>query len=358
MIKRRNTRTVTVGNVSIGSEHPVSIQSMAKTDTADVDATSEQINSLEKRGCEIARVAVKHMEEANAIGEIKKRINIPIVADIHFDYRLALESIKQGVDKIRINPGNITKKDEIDGIISAALDKNIPIRIGVNSGSLMEVATKKGAAADVMVDSLLKYLEYFHGRNFEDIIISLKSSDVLTTVEAYRKMAVECDYPFHLGVTAAGPPADGIIRSSVGIGTLLLEGIGDTIRVSLTGDPSGEIDTAKRILVSAGIRSFGTEIISCPTCGRCQVDLVSLVWQLEEKLKRTTHNANRATDKNLIIAVMGCEVNGPGEARSADIGIAFGSEKGALFRRGEIVKTVDVDHAIEELLTLIEEELK
>jgi len=330
---------------------------MAKTDTADVDATSEQINSLEKRGCEIVRVAVQHMEEAKAIGEIKKRINIPIVADIHFDYRLGLESIKHGVDKIRINPGNITKKNEIDSIISAAQDKNIPIRIGVNSGSLPEVAAQKGTAADMMADSLLKYLEYFNERNFENIIISLKSSDVSATVEVYRKMAVECDYPFHLGVTAAGPPVDGIIRSSVGIGTLLLEGIGDTIRVSLTGDPSGEIDTARRILVSAGARSFGTEIISCPTCGRCQVDLVSLVKELQEKLERNTRYAAHNTKKPLIVAVMGCEVNGPGEARSADVGIAFGSKKGALFRQGEIVKTVDVDQAIEELLALIEEEL-
>jgi (E)-4-hydroxy-3-methylbut-2-enyl-diphosphate synthase len=350
MIERRKTRTVTVGDVKIGSDHLVSIQSMTKTDTCDVSSTLRQIRQLEKAGCELVRVAVKDLPAASAIADIKKEINIPLIADIHFDHKLALEAIASGADKIRINPGNITGEDEVNSVIDAAGAKGIPIRLGVNSGSLMEMATGTGNPADVMVGSLLKYLEAFRRKGFNDIIISLKASNVSTTVESYRKMAEACDYPFHVGVTAAGPPAEGIVRSSIGIGSLLLDGIGDTVRVSLTGDPLPEVDAAKRILSAVGVRHFGHSIISCPTCGRCQVDLVPLVEKLEKEVKNVTN-------KPLTIAIMGCEVNGPGEAKCADIGIAFGKNKGAIFRGGEIVKTVGVDDAVYELVRIIKEEL-
>ena len=350
MIERRKTRTVTVGDVKIGSDHLVSIQSMAKTDTCDTGSTVRQIRQLEKAGCELVRVAVKDTAAARAVADIKKETDIPLIADIHFDHKLALEAIANGADKIRINPGNITGEDEISSIIDAAGAKGIPLRLGVNSGSLMEMVTGRGNPADVMVGSLLKYLEPFRKKGFNDIIISLKASDVSTTVESYRKMASECDYPFHVGVTAAGPPAEGIVRSSVGIGALLLDGIGDTVRVSLTGDPLPEVDAAKRILSAAGVRHFGHSIISCPTCGRCQVDLVPLVEKLEKEVKSFTN-------KPLTIAIMGCEVNGPGEAKCADIGIAFGKNRGAIFRGGEIVKTVEVDDAVYELVKMIKEEL-
>ncbi len=355
MIKRRKTRTVTVGNVKIGSDYPVVIQSMAKTDTSDTGATIREIRELEACGCELVRVAVKGMESARAISVIKKEINIPLVADIHFDHKLALEAIRQGADKVRINPGNITDLAGMDRIIDEAGERGIPVRIGVNSGSLPEGPGDEGDTADRMVSLALRHLEHFRKRDFHDIVISLKASDVVSTVEAYKKMAAECDYPLHLGVTAAGPYVDGIVRSSVGIGALLLEGIGDTIRVSLTDKAVAEVDTAKRILSSLEIRSFGPGIISCPTCGRCQVDLISIVEDFETKLKRVTGHGSRATDKSLTVAIMGCEVNGPGEARDADIGIAFGSGKGAIFRKGEIVKTVDADHAVEELLNMVRE---
>ncbi len=356
MIKRRKTRTVTVGSVKIGSGHPVSIQSMAKTDTADVVSTVRQIRSLEESGCEIVRVAVKTFEAARAIGQIKKEIGIPLVADIHFDAALAVEAIKSGADKIRINPGNVTDRGSIRDLIAAASAKSVPMRIGVNSGSLSEMVRGKGSPAGRMVGAVLRYLELFRRARFKNLIISLKASDVATTVEAYRLMAGECDYPFHVGVTAAGLPEEGIVRSSVGIGSLLLDGIGDTIRVSLTGDPVAEVGVAKRILSATGMRKFGHEIIACPTCGRCQVDLVSIVKELEKEVSRTTGSEQRATKKPLLIAVMGCEVNGPGEARQADLGIAFGKDKGAIFRRGNIVKTVASDRAVAELVKMVKKE--
>jgi len=334
---------------------------MAKTDTSDVAATICEIQELEACGCELVRVAVKGLEAARAISAIKKEINIPLVADIHFDHELALEAIKQGADKVRINPGNITDLTGMDRIIDEAGERGIPVRIGVNSGSLPEGSGNKGDMAEGMVSLALKHLERFRKRDFHDIVVSLKASDVVSTVKAYEKFAVECDYPLHLGVTAAGPYVDGIVRSSVGIGALLLEGIGDTIRVSLTDKAVAEVDAAKRILSSVGIRSFGPKIISCPTCGRCQVDLVSIVGEFETELKRVTGHpstslgtgGSRATDESLTVAIMGCEVNGPGEARDADIGIAFGSNRGAIFRKGKIVKTVDADHAVEELLAMV-----
>jgi len=348
MIKRRVTRTVDVGGVKIGSEYPVSIQSMAKTDTVDVEATVSEIVRLEKAGCELVRVAVKTPEAARALSQIKGKISIPLIADIHFDYKLALESVKNGADKIRINPGNIRDLKDLDKIIDVCGEKRVPIRVGVNSGSLTEMHTGAGNPADIMVSSLLKYLELFRTRRFKDVVISLKSSNVRVGIDAYRKMANECDYPFHVGITAAGLPDEGIVRSSIGIGVLLLEGIGDTIRVSLTGEPVGEVLSAKNILKTVGARNFGPEIIACPTCGRCQVDLVSITKKLQKELKKVY-----GQDKPLLIAVMGCEVNGPGEAEGADAGIAFGKGKGAIFCKGEIVKTVDEDAAVEELLAVI-----
>ncbi|RKY43281.1 MAG: 4-hydroxy-3-methylbut-2-en-1-yl diphosphate synthase [Candidatus Makaraimicrobium thalassicum] len=362
MIQRRKTRTVTVGSVKIGSGHPVAIQSMTKTDTLDVDATVRQIRGLEKEGCELVRVAVREPESARAISRIKSGIHIPIIADIHFDHKLALEAITHGADKIRINPGNITNPAHIDRIIDSASEKGIPVRLGVNSGSLPD-AGAAASPAGAMVSPLLRYLEHFRRRDFNDIVISLKSSSVSATVEAYRRMAAECDYPFHLGITATGTPAWGIVRSSVGIGALLLDGIGDTIRVSLTGDPDVEVDTARRILVSAGVRHFGPEIISCPTCGRCQVDLVPMVRELEDELgldagegSRKAKGEGPGAKSPLVIAVMGCEVNGPGEAKNADIGVAFGRGRGVVFRKGRIVKTVEASNAVRELAAMVRKE--
>ncbi len=352
-IKRRKTRTVTVGNVRIGSEYPVSIQSMTNTDTKDISSTAGQIKVLEDAGCELVRLAIKDEEAAKAIGQIKKETTIPLIADIHFDYKLALSSIKYGADKIRINPGNISKTNELDEIISLASEKGIPLRIGVNSGSLPQGVSAGSDLASSMVDSLLRYLEYFQKKNFNDIVLSLKASGVPATVKAYREISEKCDYPLHLGVTAAGSPHSGIVKSSIGIGALLLDGIGDTIRVSLTGDPEREVETAKRILASTLMRSFGPEVIACPTCGRCQIDLISLVEDLEKKI----NSRKFSSEKALVIAIMGCEVNGPGEAKEADIGIAFGKDRGAIFKKGKIVKTVQAKDAIKELLDLIDKEM-
>lgn len=356
MAERRKTKVVDVGGVRIGSPHPVSIQSMTKTDTQDIASTVSQINELEEAGCEIVRVAVKDNRDAKAISSIKKETHLPLVADIHFDYKLALEAIKEGADKIRINPGNIKTEEEVSAVIDAAKEKDIPIRLGMNSGSLEEVIRTEEERSDKMVEEMLKYLEAFEKRNFQNIVLSLKFPTPSETVEAYRKMAAKSDYPFHLGVTASGPLEEGIVKSSIGIGTLLMEGIGDTIRVSLTGDPLYEVDAAKRILSSSGCRDFGPEIISCPTCGRCQVDLVSIVKELEEELKGDPKYSISHTDKQITIAIMGCEVNGPGEAKSADIGIAFGKGKGAIFKGGKVIKTIEVDSAIKELLDIIREE--
>lgn len=358
MIKRRETRSLNIGSVGVGSGHPVSIQSMVKVPTSDVARASDQIRDLEAAGCEIVRLAVKSPEDARALADIKKETSIPLVADIHFDHRLALEAIESGVDKIRVNPGNIRKAEDIERVIKAAGQRGMPIRLGVNSGSLAEMASGKGSPAEAMVDGLLQYIEHFTKMDFNDIVISLKSSDVVTTVEAYRLMALKCDYPFHLGVTAAGSYEQGVVKSCVGIGGLLLDGIGDTVRVSLTGDPVDEVLTARNILSSVGLRKFGHEMIACPTCGRCQVDLVPIVKELEEELKNAVGEDASSPEKQLLIAVMGCEVNGPGEAMAADIGIAFGKGKGAIFRKGVIVKTVKESEAIKELLNMIREELK
>ena len=351
-MKRRKTKVIKIGKIKIGGKNPVIIQSMTKTDTRETKKTITQIKELEKAGCEIVRVAVKDVPAARAIKIIKRKINIPIVADIHFDYRLALESVKSGADKIRINPGNISKPEELKEIIKAAKRQKIPIRIGLNSGSLRKSTVHSQQSTDLFVKTAQKYIKLFEKENFRDIIISLKSSDVRETVGAYKKLAALCDYPFHIGVTAAGPYDTGIVKSSIGIGSLLLDGIGDTIRVSLTGNPIEEVTAAKRILQALRLRNFGPEIISCPTCGRCQVDLVEIVKKFEKAILNT-HYSILDTKKPITIAIMGCEVNGPGEARQADIGVAFGKYFGMLFKKGKIVKKVKSKNAVKELLKIL-----
>lgn len=345
MIKRKKTRQVIVGGVKIGGGAPVSIQSMAKVATSDVRRVVSQIKELERAGCEIIRIAVKDMDDARAVRKIKEKIHIPLVCDIHFNYRLALEAIKNGADKIRLNPGNIRKRGEIAQVVMAAKGAGIPIRIGVNSGSVVK---GRGTVTSSLVKSALDYVKLFEQMDFRDIIISLKASDVATTVAAYREISQRCDYPLHLGVTASGSHDQGIVKSAIGIGALLLDGIGDTIRVSLTADPVEEVLAAKRILSSVGMRRDGAEVIACPTCGRCQVDLGAIVGQLEKKVLEQA-----AGYGNIRIAVMGCEVNGPGEAREADIGIAFGKDSGMLFKKGKMIKKVKAKDAIKELLRQI-----
>ena len=349
-LKRRNTRPVKVGNITIGGDAPISVQSMTKTDTGDIDATVSQINSLEKTGCEIIRVAVPDIEAAKCLGEIKKQINIPLVADVHFSYRIALEAIKQGVDKLRLNPGNISSQKHLSTIISAAEKKGIAIRIGVNAGSVKKNSKLKTQNSKLMVEECLKYLKIFGKHKFHNIIIALKSSDVLSTVEAYRQMAGKCDYPFHLGITEAGPLPEGLIKSSVGLGILLSEGIGDTIRVSLTTPPEEEVKAGFKILQSLKLREYGPEIISCPTCGRCKIDVIGIVTELKKQLELLTLSL-----PCIKIAVMGCEVNGPGEAKEADIGIAGGKTSGILFCKGKIVKRVKKEKLVQELISKIKE---
>ncbi|MBN2452915.1 MAG: flavodoxin-dependent (E)-4-hydroxy-3-methylbut-2-enyl-diphosphate synthase [Candidatus Omnitrophica bacterium] len=338
MIKRRKTRQVRVGGVKIGGGAPISIQSMTNSVTADTRSTVSQIKALERAGCEIIRVAVRDLDDARAVKGIKKKINIPLACDIHFDYRLALECIRAGADKIRLNPGNIRKREEIAAVVKAAKKARIPIRIGVNSGSAG--ANTPGA----LVKTAMGYIKVLEGLDFHDIIVSLKASNVLSTVASYRAMSKLCDYPLHLGVTAAGPYESGIVKSSIGIGSLLLDGIGDTIRVSLTADPVEEVAAAKKILSSLDIRRFGPEIISCPTCGRCRVDLIKIVKRVEKAL------AGTFAGRQATIAVMGCEVNGPGEAGEADIGIAAGRGSGALFVKGRIIRRVREKDFVKELL--------
>jgi (E)-4-hydroxy-3-methylbut-2-enyl-diphosphate synthase len=359
-IIRRKSKTIKIGNVSIGGNHPIAIQSMAKTKTADIEDTIKQIKELERSGCEIVRLAVRDEHDAKALKKIKSRISISLVADIHFDWRLALKAIDSGVDKIRLNPGNIYRKEQIREITRAAKLAHIPIRVGVNSGSLRNRHSNVG---NTMVESALDYIKIFEGLGFDDIVVSLKASNILDTIEAYRKIARLCDYPLHLGVTATGSPDRGAIKSSIALGSLLLEGIGDTLRISLTDNPVEEIRTARSILETLGLRRFGPEIISCPTCGRCEVDLVKIVKGLENSLSRypviplsrsTGKQANRQTGKPIKVAIMGCVVNGPGEAKEADIGVAFGKKDGLLFRNSRAIKKVSFSNCITSLL----EELK
>jgi len=345
MISRRRTRQVRVGGLKVGGGAPVSIQSMTKTKTSDVARTIREINVLEEAGCEIVRVAVRDASDAESIKKIKHRIRIPLVADIHFHHRLALKAIENGADKIRINPGNISKPDELSRIVKAAKARRIPIRIGLNSGSLPREgreSTVHSSQSTRFVSYALRYIKTFEEMDFRDIIISLKASDVVSTVEAYRGLAKACDYPFHLGVTASGLSKGGTIKSAIGIGALLLDGIGDTIRVSLTSSSLEEVSAARHILSALGLRKFGPEIIACPTCGRCGVNLVDIVKEFEARVT--------PKDPAVKVAIMGCEVNGPGEARDARIGIAAGKGCGVIFRNGKILRKVREKDFVKELL--------
>ncbi|AOY77280.1 flavodoxin-dependent (E)-4-hydroxy-3-methylbut-2-enyl-diphosphate synthase [Clostridium formicaceticum] len=345
---RRNTKEVTCGNIFIGGNHPISVQSMTTTDTRDVAATVKQIQKLQEAGCDIVRVAVPNMQAAEALKDIKLQTTIPIVADIHFDYRLALASLKQGIDGLRLNPGNIGDKNRVREVVKLAKERNVKIRIGVNAGSLEKNLLDKYGhpTAEAMVESALAHIAVLEEMNFFNIVISLKASDVHLTVDAYKKMANRVDYPLHLGITEAGTIWGGTIKSSVGIGALLLMGIGDTIRVSLTGDPVEEIKVGKEILKSLGLIKNEITLISCPTCGRCQINLIDLANEVEKKINHLK--------KPLKVAIMGCAVNGPGEARDADIGIAGGIESGLLFKKGEIIKKVPEKEIVKTLMDEIE----
>ena len=347
MTNRRKTRTVMVGSVEIGGNAPISIQSMTNTHTDDIEATVKQIHELEALKCNIIRVAVPDVKTVKCLGEIKKRINIPLVADIHFGHDLAIEAIKQGVDKIRINPGNMKKKDKLEEIVHLAKDKGIPIRIGVNSGSIRSNNGQEEDLVTLMVKTTLRYCEHFESLGFKDIVVSLKASDVQKTMDAYRSMAKQCDYPLHLGITAAGAPDDAIIKSSIGIGGMLSEGIGDTLRVSFTGPPHQEIKAGYKILEALGLaKRTDAEIISCPTCGRCEIDLLNIVNEVKKRLP--------SQKKSVQIAVMGCIVNGPGEAMEADIGIAGGKGVGFLFKKGEKIRKIPESEMVSTLLEEIE----
>jgi len=346
----KNTRRIKVGDIYIGGSEEVIIQSMTNTNTADIKSTVEQIKELEKLGCQLVRVTVNTKEAASAIKEIKKQINIPLVADIHFDYKLALLAIENGIDKLRINPGNIGSDENIKKVVEKAKEYNIPIRIGVNGGSLeKEILKKYGKVTpEALVESGMYHIKLLEKYGFENIIISLKASNVKIMRKAYQIISEKIDYPLHLGVTEAGTYFQGSIKSAIGIGSLLIDGIGDTIRVSLTEDPTEEIGVAKEILKVLGIGKLGTEIVSCPTCGRTEIDLIGLAKKVELKF------ANYG--KEIKIAVMGCVVNGPGEAREADYGVAGGNGVGVLFKKGKIIKTVKEDEILEELEKLIMEE--
>lgn len=347
-MNRRKTRPVFVGRVQVGGGAPISVQSMTKTDTRDPAATVGQINQLAEDGCEIIRAAVPDREAAAALPEILRGIDIPLVADIHFDHRLALEAIKAGVDGLRINPGNIGSRNKVEEVVRAAQGRGIPIRIGVNAGSLEKELLAKfgGVTPEAMVESAMRHVNILEELNFSNIKLSLKASNVPLMLEAYRLMSEKVDYPLHLGVTESGTLRCGAVKSAVGIGILLAEGIGDTIRVSLTGHPGHEVRVGFDILKTLGLRSRGAEIISCPTCGRTEIDLIKIAEEVEEKLQRL--------DRPLKIAIMGCVVNGPGEAREADVGIAGGKGFGIIFRKGEVLRKVPEDSLVEELLKEIE----
>ncbi|MBR8749594.1 4-hydroxy-3-methylbut-2-en-1-yl diphosphate synthase (flavodoxin) [Fusobacterium sp. DD29] len=347
----RVSRCVKVGNLLIGGGNPVVIQSMTNTDTSDVEATVEQIKRLEKAGCQMVRMTINTVEAAAAIKEIKKQVNLPLCADIHFDYKLALLAIENGIDKLRINPGNIGSDDKVKAVVEKAKEKHIPIRIGVNSGSIEKhILEKYGKpTADGMVESAMYHVNLLEKNGFHDIVISLKASNVKMMVEAYRKISTMVDYPLHLGVTEAGTAFQGTVKSAIGIGSLLVDGIGDTIRVSLTEDPVEEIKVAREILKVLGLVESGVEIISCPTCGRTEIALINLAKRVEKEFENEK--------RNIKIAVMGCVVNGPGEAKEADYGVAGGKGVGVLFKKGKIVKKVSEKDILPELKKLILEDV-
>lgn len=342
------TKQIMVGGVPVGGGAPVTIQSMCNTRTDDVEATASQILRLEAAGCQIVRVAVPDMAAARAVGAIRERIHIPLVVDIHFDYKLALECVAAGCDKVRINPGNIGGEDRVKAVADACRGRGIPIRIGVNGGSLEKPLLAKygGVTPEALVESAFGHIELLHKFDFDDICVSLKSSSVPVTVGAYRLMSEKSNYPLHLGVTETGTPRMGVLKSAVGIGGLLAMGIGDTVRVSLSADPVEEVCAARDILKVSGVRREGPELIACPTCGRTRIDLIALANEVEARLE--------SVDKPITVAVMGCVVNGPGEASAADVGIAGGDGVGLLFRRGEIVKKVPQEALVDELFELIE----
>ena len=348
MIYRENTRPVSVGGLQLGGGAPVTVQSMCNTKTWDVEKTVQQIKDLRAAGCEIVRLAVPDERAACAIDKIKEQVDVPLVADIHFDYRLALMAAERGIDKIRINPGNIGGAENVKAVAEACKARHIPIRIGVNAGSLEKPLLAKYGhpCPEAMVESAKGHVELLTRFGFEDICLSLKSSTVPLTIAAYRMAAETFPYPLHLGVTETGTEWNGTIQSAVGIGTLLSEGIGDTIRVSLTADPVREVTAGIAILKAAGVRKGGVKFISCPTCGRTEIDLIGLASRVEDRLK--------SVKKDVTVAVMGCVVNGPGEAREADFGIAGGKDKGLIFRKGQVVGTYDYDQLLDALMAMIE----
>ncbi len=343
-MERKNTRVIKVGNRLIGGNNPITVQSMTNTLTKDIDSTIKQIKKLEEAGCDIIRVAISDMEDARSIDSISKAVDIPIIGDIQYDYKLALAAIEHGIDGLRINPGNIGGKEKIREIVKACKEKDISIRVGVNSGSIKKEYLDKysGVNEYSMVYSALENVKLLEDLGFYDIKISLKASNVPLTIKSYMKISELCDYPLHLGITEAGPNWRGTIKSSVGIGTLLAMGIGDTIRISLTGDPVEEVRVGREILKSLGLLKEGLELISCPTCGRTKIDLIKIVEEAERRLD--------GIDKHIKVAIMGCPVNGPGEAREADIGIAGGNGEGLIFKKGQIVRKVKEEDLLDELI--------
>lgn len=341
---RNKTKKIMVGDVPVGGDSPISVQSMTNTDTSDISSTVKQILTLQDYGCDIIRLAVNSIEDAKSLREIKKQISIPVVADIQFDYKLGLYSLENGYDCLRINPGNIGSRDKVEALVKKCQERNVPIRIGVNSGSLSKETIDKygGVNENSLVQSALDELRILEDLNFDQIKISIKSSDVMTMIKSYRKIAKLVDYPLHLGVTEAGPKEIGTIKSSIGIGSLLAEGIGDTIRVSLTGDPVDEVKVGVEILKSLRLRKQGVNIISCPTCSRTKVDLIEITKKASESLRKLDIDAD--------IAIMGCPVNGPGEAKQADLGLACGDGYGLIFKKGHIIKRVEEDKLLSSLI--------
>lgn len=351
MIKRRISKEIAIGNVKIGGNNPISVQSMCNTDTRNIEATCRQIKELEEKGCEIVRLAVLNKDAADAIKTIVKKTTVPLVADIHFDYKLAIQCINNGINALRLNPGNIGKRENVEAVVKLAKQQQIPIRIGVNAGSLeKELNDENIPLSEKMVKSAMKHIQILEDLDFDLIKVSLKSSDVMTTIDAYRSIAEKVPYPLHLGVTEAGTLRGGLIKSAAGIGTLLAEGIGDTIRVSLTENPAEEVNAGFEILKCMGLRKHGVNFVSCPTCGRTQIDLISLAKKVEEKFKDLPYP--------ITIATMGCAVNGPGEAKHADFGIAGGINEGLIFKKGEIIAKVPEDELLEKLEEIIRKSYK
>lgn len=348
MFKRKMTRQIHIGPVAIGGGAPISVQSMTNTKTTDTEATVAQIRALQAAGCDIVRLAVPDMAAAENLGNIIRQVTVPLVADIHFDYKLALEAIRQGIHALRLNPGNIGGEEKVKAVVRAAKEAHIPIRIGVNAGSLDKKILRKygGVTPEALVESAMEHVRILEALDFHDMKISLKAHDVPLTIAAYRLMSQTVDYPLHLGITEAGTVNTGIIKSAVGIGALLAEGIGDTFRISLTGDPVVEVRVANEILKSLGLKEYGPTLVACPTCGRTSIDLPAIAAQVEEKL--------RGIEEPIEVAVMGCVVNGPGEARGADVGIAGGNGEGLVFRKGEIIRKVPEADLVSELFKEID----